>query len=175
IVCNADLLIMDCVARHPGRAHDARVLRESALFAGMERQPPLVNGLILGDSGYPIRDWLITPFGQPANVQEERLNLAHRETRVTVERCIGVLKRRFYCLHMELCVEPHVASRIVYACCMLHNRATQLGLEAPEDDQAPPAGNIPLPNPGVPNVAGETARTAAGKAMRLHIAKTHFH
>ncbi|RUS91083.1 hypothetical protein EGW08_001108 [Elysia chlorotica] len=132
IVCNSDMLIMDCVARHPGSAHDARILRESNLFAAMEGQPRQLQGLILGDSGYPVREWLMTPFLQPSNAQQEAFNLAHRQTRVTVERCVGVLKRRFHSLHTELRLEPAVASRVVYACCMLHNKATMLGLNDDE-------------------------------------------
>ncbi|RUS71393.1 hypothetical protein EGW08_020848 [Elysia chlorotica] len=148
IVCNSDLLIMDCVARHPGSAHDARILRESNLFAAMEGQPRQLQGLILGDSGYPVREWLMTPFLQPSNAQQEAFNLAHRQTRVTVERCIGVLKRRFHSLHTELRLEPAVASRVVYACCMLHNKATMLGLN---DDEPIVEGPAPdnLPEPGV--------------------------
>ncbi|GFO21901.1 protein antagonist of like heterochromatin protein 1, partial [Plakobranchus ocellatus] len=106
IVCDARLRILDCVATSPGSFHDDRILRESAFWRAMEGEPRAVpQGLILGDSAYPIREWLMTPYAQPINRQQERFNVSHKSTRVTVERCIGVLKRRWHCLHTEL--DPH--------------------------------------------------------------------
>ncbi|GFR84014.1 protein F14D2.9 [Elysia marginata] len=175
IVCDANLLILDCVARHPGSFLDARVLRESEFFAGMEQRPPVVDGLVLGDSGYPVRTWLMTPFGQPVGNQQMNFNNSHRQTRVTVERCIGVLKRRWHCLHTELRLTPAVASRVIYCCCLLHNKATSLGLDLnpladlPADEE-PPAAPAQVRNEG----NTERARTAAGKALRLQIARANF-
>jgi hypothetical protein len=53
------------------------------------------NGWLLGDSGYPLKKWLITPVSNPSNQQEVNFNLAHTQTRNTVERAFGVLKSRF--------------------------------------------------------------------------------
>ncbi|XP_025095646.1 uncharacterized protein LOC112564788 [Pomacea canaliculata] len=60
LMCDADLIIRHCVVNWPGSVHDARILRESSLFKAMERNPRPLSGIILGDSGYPLRDWLIT-------------------------------------------------------------------------------------------------------------------
>ena len=56
-------------------------------------------------------------------------------TRCTVERCIGVVKRRRHCLHDELRVAPPKACKIVSACLVLHIRATHLNHPVPEDLQ----------------------------------------
>lgn len=131
IVCDSDLRIINCVVRNPGSVHDARMLRESSVWRDFERQPPLLDGLILGDSAYPLRQWLMTPFLNPQTRQERQYNAAFVSTRSTVERCIGVLKRRFHCLHSELRYTPNRACRIITACLVLHNMAVDLG--APMD------------------------------------------
>ena len=88
-----------------------------------EFEEGLHDGIILGDSGYPLRRWLMTPVLNPKNRAEERYNGAHRVTRSTIERCNGILKRRFHCLHCELRVSPATACRIIASCIILHNRA----------------------------------------------------
>ncbi|KAK3727440.1 hypothetical protein RRG08_058857 [Elysia crispata] len=103
IVCNADLLIIDCVARHPGSFHDARVLRESQFFAGMEQRSPVVEGL--GDSGYPLREWLMTPFGDPVDHQQNAFNIFsastdtgnRREVHWRVEKKVALPSHRASC------------------------------------------------------------------------------
>ena len=88
-----------------------------------EFEEGLHDGIILGDSGYPLRRWLMTPVLNPKNRAEERYNGAHRVTWSTLERCNGILKRRFHCLHGELRVSPARAFRIIASCIILHTRA----------------------------------------------------
>jgi hypothetical protein len=52
-------------------------------------------GLVLGDSGYMLKPWLMTPFRVPKNEQEVRFNASHKKTRVIVEMTFGMWKRRF--------------------------------------------------------------------------------
>lgn len=77
----------------PGASHDAYVLRSSGVPAIMETLPE--GGWLLGDSGYPLKEWLLTPFLSPSNPQEEKYNEALSKTRIVVERAFGVLKSRF--------------------------------------------------------------------------------
>jgi nuclease HARBI1 len=72
-----------------------------------------------------LRDWLMTPVVNGRLPSDEAYNNAHCGTR-TIERCIGVLKRRWHCLHTELRVAPKMACEIICACVILHNRATEL-------------------------------------------------
>lgn len=51
----------------------------------------------------------------------QRYNTAHCRTRVLIEQTVGVLKRRFSCLHSELRLSPQRACVAVVACCVLHN------------------------------------------------------
>ena len=94
MICEADLVFINCVAKWPGSVHDARVLRESAVFHAFEnnaRKP--VDGLLLGDSGYMQRDWLFTPLANRTTRAERNYNARHMSARSSVERSIGVLKR----------------------------------------------------------------------------------
>jgi len=70
--------IVDVVARWPGSTHDSRMLRNSGLFQLMEgRGLPGEHSYLLGDSGYPCKRWLLTPFlhiAGPAQVNYNRLS-----------------------------------------------------------------------------------------------------
>ena len=143
IVSDAECRIINCVVKNPGSVHDARMVRESSLWRVFENQPPVLNGVMLGDSAYPLREWLMTPFLNPNNVQERRYNQAFKTTRATVERCIGILKRRFHCLHSELRYSPGRACRIITACIVLHNLAIDFGTPL-EDDSADDADDDEL-------------------------------
>ncbi|KAI2642376.1 hypothetical protein H4Q32_025445 [Labeo rohita] len=50
LVGNAVLIITNCVVKWPGSVHDARILRESALYRALQSHRP--NGIILGDPSY---------------------------------------------------------------------------------------------------------------------------
>ena len=72
------------------------------LFGRIHRFETFHGGLqtliILGDSGYPTRTYLLTPFNPARTPAELRYNEAHCVTRVCVERTFGLLKSRFRCL-----------------------------------------------------------------------------
>ena len=110
VVMDADCKIVNVNACWPGRtqSHDARILRESRLGDRLGH----INGHLLGDSGYPLRQWLLTPILRPQSPEDERYNRSHKRTRCLVERGIGQLKRRFHCLHQELRVQPPRASKV---------------------------------------------------------------
>ncbi|XP_062608636.1 putative nuclease HARBI1 [Saccostrea cucullata] len=108
----------------PGATHDSFVLSNSGLSGVMEHLEG--GGWLLGDSGYPLKEWLLTPFLSPANQHEVNYNDAHGKTRVVIEKSFGVLKSRFRCLHRTGGVLPFSLSRcsqIIQCCIRLHNLA----------------------------------------------------
>ncbi|XP_058878905.1 putative nuclease HARBI1 [Acipenser ruthenus] len=131
VVCDAHCVITDVVAKYPGGCHDSFILQNSGLFRKCE-QGLLRGGWLLGDSSYPLKPWLMTPILNPDTEPETKYNCAHISTRNTIERCFGILKNRFRCLHKstgELHYDPAKVCKIIVVCCMLHNIATQRGLE----------------------------------------------
>ncbi|XP_064455042.1 putative nuclease HARBI1 [Ornithodoros turicata] len=133
VVVDANSYITNVVAKWPGSVHGSRILRSSCI--GERFESGHIRGMLLGDSGYPCRPWLMTPFLRPNGHAQEMYNEAHKTSRSVVERAIGQLKRRFACLHGELQMAPERCCGIVVACCILHNLAKQLGIP---DDRAEP-------------------------------------
>ncbi|XP_039618106.1 putative nuclease HARBI1 [Polypterus senegalus] len=84
LVANADLIITNCVVKWPGPVHDALILRESALYRKLLSNSP--NGIILGDSAYPLLPWLMTPFPVTNTPEQAGFNSAHCKTRYAIER-----------------------------------------------------------------------------------------
>ena len=163
LICNAECKIINCVVKWPGSTHDAKILRESLIYREFEEG--LHEGIILGDSGYPLRHWLMTPILAPKCRDEERYNGSHRTTRTVIERCNGILKRRFHCLHGELRVSPERACKIITACIILHNRAVEYKHPVDEEDIT-----VEPFDDGERNYTQSTQ----GALMRQRIVSSHF-
>ena len=65
----------------------------------------------------------MTPILKPKNAGEVRYNTAHRRTRCVIERCFGMLKRRFPCLHLGLGTALANTLVIIVTTSVLHNFA----------------------------------------------------
>jgi hypothetical protein len=95
------MLIYNASVRWPGRVNDARVFETSSLKTIMEGGN---NGVILGDSAYPLRHYLLTPYRNPASGPQEEYNVAHKKTRSLIERNYGVIKQRYVSqVHTTIC------------------------------------------------------------------------
>ncbi|KAM4585092.1 putative nuclease HARBI1 [Odontesthes bonariensis] len=119
MVCNADYLINNVVAKWPGSVHDSRVFRNSEIYRRPSQGEFL--GVLLGDRGYACQPFLLTPFADPLEAQLA-YNHAHARTRARIEMTFGLLKARFLCL-THLRVSPDRACDIIVACAVLHNVA----------------------------------------------------
>ena len=89
-----------------------------------------LDGILLRDSGYACRAYLLTPILNPKNAGDVRYNTAHRRTRCAIERCFGLLKRRFPCLQLGLRTALANTLVIIVATAVLHN----FGLKHREQD-----------------------------------------
>ncbi len=165
LVCDADLIITNCVVKWPGSVHDARILRESALYRDLQTNRP--DGVILGDSAYPLLPWLMTPFLTANTPAQACFNTAHCRARCAIERLNGVLKRRFACLNY-LRAEPQKACNITLACIVLHNIATKRNVPLCADNDAPE----PLGDPNQPPAFCQNEQT--GRATRDAIVRHYF-
>ena len=121
VVCDSDAFISNIVARWPGSTHDSRIFENSNTADKL--RDGVLDGILLGDSGYACRAYLLTPILKPKNAGEVRYNTAHRRTRCIIERCFGLLKRHFPCLHLGLGTALANTLVIIVATVMLHNFA----------------------------------------------------
>ncbi|XP_046674568.1 putative nuclease HARBI1 [Homalodisca vitripennis] len=80
-------------AEWPGSVHDSRIWRNSQVREVIARYDGAA--CLLGDSGYGISPWLITPFKPPRNQDEIQFNRLHAQERVIVERVFGQVKKGF--------------------------------------------------------------------------------
>ncbi len=72
LICDSKYRITNVVARWPGATHDSRILLNSQV--GERFETGALSGTLLGDSGYPLRKWLMTPILRPNNPAEHAYN-----------------------------------------------------------------------------------------------------
>lgn len=79
--------------------------------------------IYVGDSGYKLQPYLMTPYRSPTENLKNKFNERHCKIRNIIERCNGVLKNRFRCIlgSRGLHYSPKKASQIINVCCALHN------------------------------------------------------
>ncbi|XP_055905488.1 putative nuclease HARBI1 [Eupeodes corollae] len=126
IVCDDAMKIRFINAKHPGSTHDSNVFNMSSLRTLLERehQRGQTNTWLLGDAGYPLKPYLMTPFrNTESGSLESAFNKKHAQGRNIIERTIGVLKNRFRCLltARQLHYSPKKARQITNVCAALHN------------------------------------------------------
>ncbi|XP_055910547.1 putative nuclease HARBI1 [Eupeodes corollae] len=117
LVCDYRMRIRYADARHAGASHDSLVWNSSELRGTLQRK---YDGgerstWLLGDAGYPLEPFLITPFRSPeVSSRQSLFNTKHSKTRNIIERSIGVLKNRFRCLlaARQLHYSPQKATQI---------------------------------------------------------------
>lgn len=126
-IVNADMMFMDLHCGEPGSLHDSRILRRSLIFRNAtlhERRLFPNNKFIIGDSAYPTKNWLVTPFKDNGHLTEQqtRFNFIHSSTRMVVENAFGLLKGRFR--RLQFFTENrnlNLISNLIVSACVLHN------------------------------------------------------
>jgi hypothetical protein len=129
-ICNAKLEILDIVARWPGSSHDSTIFNNSRIRARFENNE-FDNHILLGDGGYPIRSYFLTPLAAPRNRGQQLYNESHIRTRNTVERSYGNWKRRFPVLAYGMRLKQNTILSIIVATAVLQNIAIQMNEDIP--------------------------------------------
>ncbi|KAL1276903.1 hypothetical protein QQF64_023576 [Cirrhinus molitorella] len=141
------MTLTNTVACWPGSAHDFFILTHRVGNRLQARAG--LDGWLLGDTGYPLRRWLLTPFLNPQSAQQMRYNEVHARARTVVERAIGLLKCRWRALDAsggKLLYHQAKVCKIIRVCGVLHNVALRAGIPLPPD-LAPPQHYDPEPHP----------------------------
>lgn len=136
-ICNGRLLFTNAVVKWPGSTHDAFVWANCRLARKFEGGD-FGESWLIGDSGYPLRPWLLVPYLNVAGRAEERYNARHKTARNTIERAFGLLKMRFRCLHKSggcLMFSPSRCTKVILTCMCLHNICVKHRLPQPEDEE----------------------------------------
>lgn len=119
VVSDAHCRIRDIVARWRGSIHDARIWDESILKQKFDNGQ--INGILLGDSGYPASQYILTPVLNPATDAETRYNRSHVRTRNVVERLFGLWKGKFRSMFNGLQLNIDTTKAAIIATAILHN------------------------------------------------------
>ena len=177
-VCDHQLRFMNVVNRWPGSTNDSRIFNESDLRA--QFHAGVYKGILLGDKGYGIKPYLMTPFSNPVSQQEKRYNFSHCQVRNCIERAFGVLKRRWQILQGQINLELSVTLDVITACFVLHNKLMgqtrdDMGDELSLATSALPQTQVPVEDE-LSTLSFDVSPTEAakGKAERDRIVTTFF-
>lgn len=104
-----------------------------------------VGYYILGDSAYPLQNWLLKPFTDTGRLTAEQqvYNFKVCRARVVVENAFGRLKGRWRCLMKRNDCAVNLVKSMVLTCCALHNLCESHG-EAYENSWDSPSAAEPV-------------------------------
>ena len=154
-VCNVNMEFTNVTARWPGGHHDSFILGLSSVGRWFESDS-LHEGWLLGDSGYALKSWLLTPFPNPEGGPQRCFNVSLKKTRTLIERTFGILKSRWRILDHSgdyLCYTPKKVAYITVACCILHNICGRNGNPLPPNEPSiAPLIDMDYVYKGIPNL-----------------------
>lgn len=128
-IVGPDLRFRDIVAGWPGQMSAASVLRSSSFFEQCQKGEKLRNRetelreYIIGNSGYPLLPWLITPYrGKKLPECEGEFNKRVMATHEVACKALGRLKELWRIIKGDMWrPDKHRLPRMVLVCCILHN------------------------------------------------------
>ncbi|XP_064486033.1 putative nuclease HARBI1 [Ornithodoros turicata] len=135
LVCSSEMEILNVNAKYPGSTHDAFIWKNSTLRDALScNRIPRTNSWLIGDSGCPLKPWLMVPYAESeaaSDSSKATFNVRHQKAWAVIEQCNGLLKSRFRCLHRyrPLHYSPSVAGKIINSCAILHNICLREGVE----------------------------------------------
>lgn len=164
-VVDPDMRFRDIVTGWPGNMNDSAVLRNSGLFKLCENGSRLngkkimlsegseVREYIIGDAGFPLLPWLITPYqGKDLAETKAEFNKRHFATRMVAQRAIARLKEMWRIIQGVMWrPDKHKLPRIILVCCLLHNIVIDLEDEVQDE--------IPLSHRHDPGYQQETCES----------------
>ena len=118
--CNAREYFTSVDVSWPGSVHDSRIWKNSGIREKLKQHK---NTVLLGDEGYGLEPWLMTPYRNPTQEKHLAYNRLLKKQRVIIERCFGQLKRRFPILQYICRISLANVPSIIVCCFILHNVA----------------------------------------------------
>lgn len=127
-------MYQDVVCRWSGSTHDSLIFANSNIRARFE-QDDVYDHVLVGDSGYAIKNYLITPLIDPETRKEELFNESQIRTGNCIERKFGQWKRRFPILAFGIRLKMEKVEAIVIATAVLDNIAKLLNEPDPPNNE----------------------------------------
>lgn len=167
-VVNADGIFTDVCIGNPGSLTDDQILEKSSLSRQRAARGMLRDGWIVGNSGFPLTDWLLVPYArQNLTWTQHAFNESIGGIQKTATEAFERLKGRWACLQKRTEVKLQDLPYVLGACCVLHNicemrkeeMSTELKFEV-FDDVTVPENNL---------------RSASAVSTRDHISHNLLH
>ncbi|KAJ8935507.1 hypothetical protein NQ314_012761 [Rhamnusium bicolor] len=125
-IFDANIMLLNVNARFPGATHDCGIWETSYIHRHLRKyEEGRHNTWLLGDSGYPLQPWLMTPILMPLLIHQKNITLhvtytlgmLVREETVYGKGDLDVFFKKDRVLHYN----HATAGRIIYSCAVLHN------------------------------------------------------
>ena len=128
----------------PGNSHDSIIFQATDLFQSItegdtipniakNENGVMISPLILGDSAFPFRKWLMKPFTNAVLSREERyFNYRLSRARMVTEGAYGRLKGRWRVLLRKCESQKETVKVMTLACLALHNICIDRGDTTPK-------------------------------------------
>lgn len=144
-IVDSDMKFRSIVTGWPGKMSDAMALQSSSFFDQCEKREKLNGPLvftseetelreyIVGDEGYPLLPWLITPY-KGSNLEESNAKFNERilATHSVAKKALTRLKDAWRMIKGDLWrPDKHKLPRFILVCCILHN----IVIDMENDDQ----------------------------------------
>lgn len=121
VICDAQQIITNIVARWPGSSCKAQIFKNSIVRGRFDKNE--VDGYLLGSDGYANEPYILTPFSIATTPAEIKYSQAHCKTYACIEQCFRTMKGRFRALAVPLKTRLDNTMTIVVAVACLHNHA----------------------------------------------------
>jgi hypothetical protein len=127
--------------------------------------------MLVGDSGYQLKPYLMTKLQRVQTAAENLYNESQIRTRNVVERQYGVWKRRFPVLQIGMRLKIATVLNIIVATAVLHNLALIENEEIPEEWLEGIEDEENLENEGPPILENENAAQVRRLIINEHFAR----
>lgn len=159
----------------PGSMPDDQVLEKSALF--QRANGGLLKGVwIVGNSGYPLMDWVLVPYTQQnLTWTQHAFNEKIGEVQKVAKDAFGRLKGRWCCLQKRTEVKLQDLPVVLGACCVLHNICEMKGEKMDPEMKIDLVDDEMVPEVALRSVNSMKARDAIAHNLLHHgLAGTSF-
>ncbi|KYN03448.1 Putative nuclease HARBI1 [Cyphomyrmex costatus] len=170
-IVDPDMRLLNINSRWPGARNDSFIWTNSPIRRAMKFHYDMGERRtwLIGDSGYPLEPWLMTPLPQyRAGTRQFQYTIDLCKARNVIERFFGCFKGMWRCLSYQrvLMYDPTFAGHIVNACAVLHNMRLHYRLPA-DDFYVENEVNVDMPIQDVGQAENEIRQGPRAIAQRI--------